>query len=341
MSKTNLFVVATVLAGLFAASEVHATSVSAFGDDVSIWNSGVTPDIPGGIFPVQGSGQQNGEFVTSTYVGATFGDISAVQIGLRAQERFGGPTLPRNDNIYYAKPGTSGTSTVGARWNYDLHLDFGTEYLQTQLRDRGLIGNTETLDPLNMRYFEVVFEMDLDPTAGTNFVSTDLNQLATDLATSINISIPLILLSQTSQNMFFDVLGGGPDVFDPNQKGIYDFRLSVVDTSVPNAPHTVVEAEMQVVVVPLPAAMWMGFVLLGGVGVVRGIRRLVGQKTADLPQRLVTCHAGRLTAVRFFCATRCLNPSSHNNPQTRACMRRTDRDASSHVHWVKWYVTLI
>lgn len=274
----KLFVVATVLTGLFITPEVRATSVTALGDDVSVWDSSVPLDLPSGLFPIGGSGQLNGEFATSTYVGATFGDVSAVQIGLRAQERLGGgPTLTRVGNTYFAEPGTSGTSVIGATWNYDLHLDFGTDYLQTQLRDKGLIGPTETIDPLNMRGFEVVFELDIDPTAATNFISTDLNQLATDAAASINLTIPVIVLSQTSQNMLFDVFGGGPTVFNPEIPGIYDFRLSVVDNSDPTDPHTVVETDIQVVVVPVPAAIWTGLIMLGAAGVVRKIRKHIGR----------------------------------------------------------------
>ena len=168
-------------------------------------------------------------------------------------------------STYFVDPGTTtgpgGAFALGALWNFDIHLDFGTDYLRQQL---GLAAIT----PDDMRNFNVVFELDIDPTAATSFVSTDLNFAVTFAGVSATDSI---LLFQTSQNMLFNGLGAGPGVFDPNAPGIYDFRLSVFDPFDP----TDIEAQvsMRVVVVPLPASAWMGLSLLGGLGVIRRIKK--------------------------------------------------------------------
>lgn len=177
--------------------------------DASVWDSTVAPSAT--LVPIQGSGQINGEFTLDTYTG-TMAGISAIQVGLRAQERFTGPVLPRTRNVYFADSGTSsGGPPPRATWNYDWHLDFGTSFLETDL---GM-----ALDPLNMRDFDVQLDFDTDPGAGTSFVTTDFNALLDSFSVG-----PDVRLFQSSQNIGFGGLGGP---LDPTVPGIYTFRLTV------------------------------------------------------------------------------------------------------------------
>ena len=262
MQKSTLFLVMTLSVGL-SSTPTLATQIN--GGEVSIWD----PNLMGqDLYPITNENQFNGEFVVDTYVGAVIGGKKGVQAGLRSQNRSGGvpPTLVRKENTYFANLGNTHDSTGdGTTWNYDIHLDFGTEFLSAQQMEN------PPLNPGNMRDFVVTFMLDTDPSAAQNFISTDLNDFATTTL-GIDPSDP-ILLFQISQNVLSSVLGGGPGVFDPNARGIYDFHLSVFDEkSDPANPHTVVESQMRIMVVPLPAAAWMGIFLLGSAGIVRGIR---------------------------------------------------------------------
>ena len=173
----------------------------------SIWDSSILPDSDIGIYPVGGSGQLNGEFIIDTYDGGN----SAIEVGLRAQERFEGPNYVPIGNQYFVPVGTS-DEQGRAIWNYDWHLDFGTSYLETKLG--------ASLVPLNMTDYTVIFELDTDPSSATSFTQTDLNSFGANP----------VLLSQTSQNMKFAVFGGGP-TFDAEIPGIYDVKLTVSDVS--------------------------------------------------------------------------------------------------------------
>ena len=78
------------------------------------------------VFPITGGGQIAGNFAVDTYMKQD----TAIQVGLRAQERFIGPFEPFG-NVYFAP---TGESTPGlATWNFDWSMDLGTTYLETQL----------------------------------------------------------------------------------------------------------------------------------------------------------------------------------------------------------------
>ena len=111
--------------------------------DVSVWDSTVPADPFAGIFPVGGSGQIAGNFAVDTKAKKD----TAIQVGLRAQERLLGPIVPIGD-IYIAPTGLSG----GLRaWNFDFSVDSGTTFLETQLG--------KDLTTLNLEDFTVILEI--------------------------------------------------------------------------------------------------------------------------------------------------------------------------------------
>jgi hypothetical protein len=203
-SPTTLaLLAAAVLAG--AVAPRPARSTVAAGADASVWDSAVPQAAP--VLGVGGSGQVNGEFILDTVdLGA-----SAIQIGIRAQERFQGPTLQRIGNVYFADPGTnfSGGGVEGALWNYDFHLDFGTGDGDTTVAGESFESEVlKSLAPLNMRDYTVELLLDDDPSAATDFITVDLNAFVSEATFGDDI-----LLLQASSNLLFT---GGPPSFDPD-----------------------------------------------------------------------------------------------------------------------------
>ncbi|MEO1087574.1 MAG: hypothetical protein AAFY88_25325, partial [Acidobacteriota bacterium] len=133
--------------GTFTAP-VGATVVA--GGDASVWDSAVPQPVDpatGTVFPIGGSGQVNGEFILET---VDLGD-SALQVGIRVQERFIGPVLPRAGTAFFAESG-SPNADGRATWNYELHLDFGTTDDDTTVTGSSLESQLlRTLTSLNMR----------------------------------------------------------------------------------------------------------------------------------------------------------------------------------------------
>lgn len=227
-----LLVFAIFLSSFAAPRAVRAT-ISA-GADASVWDSAVPQSAP--VFGVGGSGQVDGEFILDTVdLGST-----AIQVGIRAQERFQGPTLQRIGNVYFADSGTnfSGGGVEGALWNYDFHLDFGTGDSDTTVAGHSLESEIlKSLSPLNMRDFTVELLLDDDASAATDFITVDLNAVLAE-----GIFGDDILLFQASSNLLFT---GGPPSFDPDVPGIYDFELRVRDSV---SGDTVAKSLMRVVV---------------------------------------------------------------------------------------------
>ncbi|MEM6793893.1 MAG: hypothetical protein AAF725_07905 [Acidobacteriota bacterium] len=227
---------------LLLAASSGATVVA--GGEASVWDSDVPqpapPEPEDVLFPIGGSGQVNGAFILETVeIGG-----SALQVGLRAQERFIGPVLPRAGTAFFAESG-SPNADGRASWNYEIHLDFGTSDADTTLPGKSLESQLlKPLEPLNMRDFTVEFQLDTDPSAATSFVTTDLNE-----SLDLGGAGPEIRLLQFSLNPDFDVFGGG-GAFDADLEGLYDVRLRVSD----DQGETVAEASIQVIVVDtLPA----------------------------------------------------------------------------------------
>lgn len=218
LPSVSYVAIAATFCAVAAAPQPLRATVSA-GADACVWDSAV-PQVPP-VLGVGGSGQVNGEFILDTVdLGA-----SAIQIGIRAQERFQGPTLQRIGNVYFAASGTnmSGGGVEGALWNYDLHLDFGTGDGDTTVAGASLESELlKSLAPLNMRDYTVELLFDDDASAATDFITVDLNAALPEGTFGDDL-----LLVQASSNLLFT---GGPPSFDPDVPGIYDFELRVRDT---------------------------------------------------------------------------------------------------------------
>lgn len=220
MSVSTVFLLAVVF--FLAVTPVSADVVE--GTDASVWDSNVAASTI--LDPVGGSGQLNGEFVVDTLDQGA----SAIQVGLRAQERFQGPTWTRIGNIYFA---TAGESTPGlATWNIDWHLDFGTSEADTGVSASLETTLGKTLADLNMRDFTVTLQIDTDPTIGTTFEPLDMN-------TTVSEKMIDVRLSQESTNLGFF----GIETFDPNVTASHDFVLTVQD---PNTSETLAEVAIEV-----------------------------------------------------------------------------------------------
>lgn len=167
----------------------------ALNSDVSVWDSVLSPDAGAGIFPIGGAGQIAGNFVVDTQTKKD----TAIQVGLRAQERFVGPIEPFQ-NVYLTPTGEAPAGSP--LWNFDFHLDSGTEFLETQLG--------EDLTALDLEDFIVVLEIkDLEKNVWT-----------LDLGDFPNPDGPIIL-SQNSWNIGFGFI----DI--PIDSKSYDIKLTV------------------------------------------------------------------------------------------------------------------
>ena len=113
--------------------------------DVSVWDSSVSIDASKGIFPVGGAGQIAGNFAVDTKDKKD----TAIQVGLRAQERLTGPIVPIGD-VYIVPTGAT-TSPDRRAWNFDFSIDSGTTFLETQLG--------KDLTTLNLEDFTVILEI--------------------------------------------------------------------------------------------------------------------------------------------------------------------------------------
>ncbi|MBT8132715.1 MAG: hypothetical protein KJO35_10630 [Gammaproteobacteria bacterium] len=87
------------------------------GEMATEWDSATVLDPIGGIFPVGGAGQLNGEF--------TIAERGMVQIGLRATDRTDGllTASGKRKGTYHAATGYDTGTSNRAEWNYDIHVD--------------------------------------------------------------------------------------------------------------------------------------------------------------------------------------------------------------------------
>ena len=172
-----------------------ASAEKEFDTDVSVWDSSVAIDSSTGIFPVGGSGQIAGNFAVDTYTKKH----TAIEVGLRAQERFVGPITPFG-GTYFAQSGESAPDRT--KWNFDWSLDFGSEFLEAKLG--------KELTPLNMEDFSVILEI-------SDFKG---NSWTFDFGDFPNDDGPIVL-NQNSWNIGFGFI----DI--PLDSETYDVTLSV------------------------------------------------------------------------------------------------------------------
>ena len=124
MRRTIVLMVGLVLTLASVGAATAAGTASGPGEvsvgvEVSVWDSGLAVDPPAGIFPIDGSGQINGEFTTAQRYG--------IEIGLRAQKRFEGTLAATPDangkvGIYEAPAGIGELPDL-ATWNFDWHVN--------------------------------------------------------------------------------------------------------------------------------------------------------------------------------------------------------------------------
>ncbi len=209
--------------------------------------SSVAPDI---IF---GSGNANGSFTVSNVTTAR----GNVEIGLRAKLRYNDAGLPENtfnwDGVdTYSFAPTAGTPANRSVFNFEWHVN--TEATKRSISQLIASGASALL------------EVDIDPTAGTNFLSYDpfdfdayygTNATPNGGGTYDNTGTPVAgaTVAQNSVNYGF-ILGA------PVELGIYDIRLSIFNTQNQLLGSTAIK----VTPVPVPAALPLLVFALGGLG---------------------------------------------------------------------------
>ncbi len=245
------------LAGALTASLLIAGSANA---------ANVTPDV---IF---GSGNANGGFTVDTNNG--------VELGLRAKVRFNASNLPENTfnydgvSTYTFTDGTPGGSGFGfaanssstASWNFEWSINSDVA---------GSLGR-------NLSDLTYTLAIDFDPSAGTNFLTSDpINLAFADHAIGNNstgnaggtvatddsgyaVLIAANNVAQNSWNMEFFDSASFP--FLNTDNGQYEFVLSAFD-----GQSLLAETSMtvQVGAVPVPAALPLLFAALGVFGFLR------------------------------------------------------------------------
>jgi hypothetical protein len=189
----------------------------AVGVDASTWTSDLAQDPNQGFFPIGGSGQLNGEFSTAERYG--------IQIGLRAQERFGGllgatPSLNGKIGTYQAETGFS--TGTRATWNYDWHVDLRNA--------RGVAAGTTLAD------YDLTLETDM---FSSLFGSPDPADLTFGY-TDPNFVAPNAVLFQESFNPDF-----GNSEFDSLGEDTYHLSLILTPKSFNGPP---LEVTIEVVV---------------------------------------------------------------------------------------------
>ena len=199
MKRSGVSLCIAVLSMLVLVAPAAAAERTRFGVDASEWSSDTAAGP--GIYPVGGSGQVNGHFVT--------GERNGVQIAIRAQRRFAQNVDPlpvskdKQVGVYEVETGTS-DGAGRAIWNYDIHVD---------MRDaRGVAKGTVLGD------YTLVLDADFQPAFFGCAFPCELTGGAIDDA----------LLFQMSQNPEFGDGIDAVDDFDATVEG--DYRVTLILT---------------------------------------------------------------------------------------------------------------
>jgi len=205
---------------------------------------------------INGTGNPNGGF--------TVVQDNGIELGLRAKYRQNPNVIDSVDNNYSVVPGAQTNTTSGgngaaptrAAWNYEFSINLnptnaGSGFLTLNDITAALTisdthGHSATVNPLAYWGDNTGFGPSgkTTPAAANNW------------------------LAQNSENPKF---GDFPlaAFYDMNAPDTYTFKLDVSGPSGALASDTI-----NVTVVPTPAAAWGGFAMLGGLGLVAGVKRL-------------------------------------------------------------------
>jgi len=222
-----------------------------------LYDQDVTPDV---IF---GSGNGNGAF--------TVNRSNGVELGMRAKVRFPVPSGTYNSNGDGTYTHQAGDFGGLAPWNFEWSVN--TDYDNST-------GN-------NLDAYTYLLEMDIDRTSGVNYaIAFDLISPLADPdfwdhsigdnttpngggteATSTAEYATLWSSNNVAQNSWNIGFFNSNMDYDPAKQGIYDFRLTALDSN----NNVVAQTQIQVIAVPEPS--WYGLSLLLLVGVVWTARR--------------------------------------------------------------------
>ncbi len=252
-----MFKKSVLMTGVMAIGLMSATTWAA---SVNIWNVG--------------SGQANGDFqVTESGIAG-----EKIQLGIRTTLRQLGNIVP-SGNVYTVLPGTQGgiasepVNPNRARWNFDFHIAYSGDIstldaLVLQISTVG--GSTPAAPVIDLLNPFIRGAIDSQTNGSASATPTTRVDGLSDGPHSVSDGDP-VHLYQASQNPVFgwfaDPGPGAINGFDPNKAGDYLFTLTAVEGA------DRVSTQMVVRVVPLPVSVWMGLSLLGGLGVVRRIKK--------------------------------------------------------------------
>lgn len=207
--KKDILRLVSLLVVIFATNNVHATIINGTGN--------ITPDV---IF---GSGNANGSWSGE--------NINGIEVGLRGKLRYNSVGNPENtfnydgDKTYTFDPSLSVAPLNRSVFNFEFAVNVDAS------------GSTGFF----LDDFTYLFEFDIDPTTGTNFVSFDIIALLIDNSLGTNttangagvedtVNYASLLgsnnVAQNSQNRGFGFTGG----LDPQLNGMFTYNLSVLDS---------------------------------------------------------------------------------------------------------------
>tara|TARA_R110001632_G_scaffold8686_11_gene34554 strand:+ start:29390 stop:30193 length:804 start_codon:yes stop_codon:yes gene_type:complete len=247
---------------ILSLTAVLGLSVSAYASPIN-GTGNITPEV---IF---GDGNANGSWTGET--------ANGVEVALRGKLRFNAAASPENtfnydgDRTYTFDPTLSSIPANRSVFNFEYAVNVDTDALGNTLDD-----------------YSYLFEFDLDPTAGTEFVGFDIITLKTDNELGDNATgngdgivddtnyasiFGNYSVAQNSQNRGFGYSG----LLDAAAEGIFTYNLTVFDAN----GGTVATSSIDIVVgnVPVPApstlvSLFSGIFALGFVSLRRRKKQL-------------------------------------------------------------------
>lgn len=215
MTTKTILAISLLATATLIMTPITASALKEFNADVSVWDSSILPDITNGIFPIGGAGQIPGNFAVDTHTQKD----TAIEVGLRAQQRLVGPIEPFGTTYFVPSGFNSPTRAV---WNFDFSLDFGTSHLEQKLG--------KNLTPLNLKDHNAILTIsDLD---GNSLFAFDMDFIPSD---------PVVLEQGSWNTQFGFISVPQPDVGE--ESVAYVINLSVSDDK-----KTLAESEITVVV---------------------------------------------------------------------------------------------